>query len=554
VSDAPQDQYGQPHHTQPVHGGEQAPTEWIGSDQPPADGHGATAAAGGSGRSNGRALLLGAIVALVALLTGGAVLAVQALGGGGAQPDEAIPSTALAYARVDLDPSAEQKVNALRLLRRVPQFEEETGITSDTDDLRKRLVELALEDDEGCADVDYEADIEPWLGDRAGAAALPAAEGDEPDALVVLQVTDEDAARDGLQALQECSFVDGAAKQAGLAFVGEYALLAETQELADAFAADAEEAPLSEDADYQADMAALDGEGIVSAWVDVDAIIDVLGKSMEDEEAAQVAALSGLYDISSVATSLRANSDSLELAVAADGVPAGFGAPAEAVQALPATTLFALGFSGGSDLVDAGWAQMLDNLEQTDPGAIQNLEDVEQATGLRLPDDLQTLFGDDFALAVDGETFGSGVDEPPSNLSAYRVGLRTSSDLAPVSDLAGRVEAALAGFIPVNLSTREADAGGSVIALNEEYADMLAADGGLGDTENYQAAVADPDGAALVYFFDLDRALTLYDQFATPSEAGADEDREALEVLRAFGLSASVDGDYTKATLRLVFD
>lgn len=66
--------------------GEHAPTEWIGSGDPPHDGPGCDAETGS----------------------------------GGAQPDEAIPAGALGYVRVDLDPSAEQKINALRLLRSVP--------------------------------------------------------------------------------------------------------------------------------------------------------------------------------------------------------------------------------------------------------------------------------------------------------------------------------------------------------------------------------------------------------------------------------------------------
>jgi hypothetical protein len=78
-----------------------------------------------------------AVVAAIAVVAAGAVLAFQTFGGGGARPADSMPASALAYAQFDLDPSAEQKVNVVRLLRGFPEFEEETGITSDRDDLRQ---------------------------------------------------------------------------------------------------------------------------------------------------------------------------------------------------------------------------------------------------------------------------------------------------------------------------------------------------------------------------------------------------------------------------------
>ena len=538
--------------------GQHAPTEWLGSGDPPREGTRAAPGEGeGPGRGGRRGIILGAAVAVVVLLAGGAVFAFQALSGGGPQPAEAVPSSAIGFLRVDLDPSADQKMDALSLLRRVPQFEEETGITSDTDDLRKRLFELALEDNENCSGLDYTDDIEPWLGDRAGVAAIPAADGDEPDGLVVLQVSDEDAARENLPALSECGFADMAPDApGGVAFVGEYALLAETQELADGFAAAAEKSPLSADADYTADREALDGEGLASAWVDLEAVGESLSDSDDGRDYAEAAALSGLGDISSVAMSLRTNSDSLEVAVAADGVPAGFGDTAEAVQTLPDSTLFAHGFAGGSDLIEAGWAQLSENLNRTEPGAVDRFtRDLETSTGLQFPDDLQTLVGDDFALAFDGAPLALDPATGEPDLTAVRVGVRTSSDIVAVADLVTRVEGAVGQFYPLDLYDQEVDGGGSVIALDEAYANDLAADGDLVESATYQAAVADPQDAAAVTFVDFDRALTLADQVSeAEGEPLEGDDRQALQVLRAFGLSVSVDGDYTTATARLVFD
>ena len=304
------------------------------------------------------AVALTAAVAALALIGGGAVVAFQVLGGGGPQPADAIPSSALAYARIDLDPSAEQKINALRLLRRVPELETaltDAGITSDTDDLRRHLFEEALADSEGCSDIDYTADIEPWIGDRAGAAALPGEAGEDPLPLVVVQVTDEDAARSGLQALLDCGAADNPdAAETGIAFVGDYALLAEDQEQADDFDAAAEDEPLSEAAAFSADMDALDGEGLVSFWVDLDGLVAATEES--EPEVAEAFGVLGFEDLGSVAVAMRAQSDALEVVLAGTGDLMTFGVGSEEaagdIQALPETTLMAFGFTGGGDSVD----------------------------------------------------------------------------------------------------------------------------------------------------------------------------------------------------------
>ncbi len=79
------------------------------------------------------------------LLGASAAFAVQALSGGESQPESAVPDEVALFASLDLDPSAEQKVNAVQLLRRVPEFEDETGISSDKDDLCKTLYEALVE-------------------------------------------------------------------------------------------------------------------------------------------------------------------------------------------------------------------------------------------------------------------------------------------------------------------------------------------------------------------------------------------------------------------------
>ena len=110
--------------------------------------------------------IIGLVVVLV--IGGGAFAVRAALGGGGDQPASALPANTVAYGRIDLDPSASQKIAALRLADKFPGFEDATGITDPEVDLRERLWQLIQEGEAAADGIDYATDIEPWLGSRVG--------------------------------------------------------------------------------------------------------------------------------------------------------------------------------------------------------------------------------------------------------------------------------------------------------------------------------------------------------------------------------------------------
>ena len=186
-----------------------------------------------------------AIVAVLAVLGGGAVFAYGRLAGGD-QPAAVLPGNAVAYARIDLNPSAGQKVAALRFLMKFPSAKEKIGLNSDQDDLRQKLFDLIKKDaGDDLADVDFDKDIKPWLGDRAGVAAVPGKDGEEPDAVVAVQVKDEDKANAGLDKL----FAKEKDKP-GRAFSNGYVILSDDQPTVDAAVAASKDTPLSENAKF----------------------------------------------------------------------------------------------------------------------------------------------------------------------------------------------------------------------------------------------------------------------------------------------------------------
>ncbi len=74
------------------------------------------------------------------------------------------------WSAVDLDPSAGQKVEAIKTLRKLPSWNERTGVRPDSD-LVKVLFERAQK--EGfCPKLDYDQDVKPWVGQRAGVGGV----------------------------------------------------------------------------------------------------------------------------------------------------------------------------------------------------------------------------------------------------------------------------------------------------------------------------------------------------------------------------------------------
>ena len=84
------------------------------------------------------AVVVGGVVG-AGLVTAAGVALGMTLSGGGAQPEDVLPAGAVAYADVDFDPAAGQKVNAVRFFRSFPEVGTRLG---SGDDLRSALVDL----------------------------------------------------------------------------------------------------------------------------------------------------------------------------------------------------------------------------------------------------------------------------------------------------------------------------------------------------------------------------------------------------------------------------
>lgn len=519
-------------------------------------------------RSGPRRGLVVGIVAGVVLAVGvplGAFAVLRFLGGGGTQPEDVLPADAIGYARVDLDPSGAQKIAALRFLGSFPAFEKYTHISDDRTDLREEIVDDALKA-ESC-DLTFADDVEPWLGERFGIAVLaPAAGADEPEVVGAVQVTDEDAARQGLDALRACD--DGTASAGGWSYLDGYMLVAQTQRRADAAADSARRSPLADSPRFTTDMERLGEPGFASGWFSGEDVYDVVSSQMVGDPGPAGGELDLMRDRArrqvqqsyrSGAFALRFDGSYVELAsvLSGDGY-AEPSRPAVADMALPETTAVAVGVAGGAEYVDQQWDMLRGLATGDDPSALMPLgsgdpaddqRQLEQALGLRLPDDLETLLGDSFTLALDGAGLGDVVRSgDPRRLD---LGLRASTDPEGFADVLDRVQAAAARQgLPLDLVVERGD-DRSVAALDDGYAADLVQDGPLADTQAFRLAVPDIDEVRAVAYVNVDMLEQPITEALQQTGMVGHEFLANLAQVQSLGLAGCPHDGYSESTFRI---
>lgn len=471
--------------------------------------------------------------ALVLALVGGVSWAVGSLSGGGAQPEDALPAGAIAFVKVDLDPSAGQKIDGFRFLRKFPALRERIPLDGD---VRKVLFE-AFAEEAGWQDIDFDSEVDPWLGDRVGLAGY-APEGDQltNPTVVALQVSDAGKAEAGLRRLVDAS-QDGVGGTGSVGFVidGDYALLAESQELAETYARKAADKALADDDRYASDVAEL-GDGVAAIWLDNAGIAEA---AAADAFGLGVGSLAGGGDGSASGRSTMvarfAGPDVFEVVGSVAGAePAGWSTHAvEGFGDLPASTVLAFGLADGSELVP----RMLDAFEEAMPGGQgagmdEALREIEDETGLELPEDLQVLLGDNLLGALDGGAGGGTVEG----------GIRVRTDVAR----AMRVLEPLVAQAPDDVVLR--NAGDSyLLTTTDAQADRLASDGTLSEKPGFDDALPDLADADVALWADPGALVqALFGGWSTGAQAETDPN---LAAVAGVGVTASSRDD-GKASFR----
>lgn len=514
-----------------------------------------------------RPLVIGGVVmATLVALGGGAFAAWWFLSGGGPQPEEALPDSTIAVISIDLDPSAGQKIEAIKTLRKFPAFKDELNIES-RDDLREFVFDKALGED--CGEISFDDDLKPWLGERAALAAVDLRE-DDPVPAVVLAITDTAKAKAGIDAVIDCA--DGDDAELGFALSDDFAIFSDSTEHAERILADGRKNPLSENKQYQSASDEVDDRGVVNFYV-AKAAADLLtdafeefsdgftegfGSEFGDEDLSGTSGTSvptasgcdpfgpsadSLATFEGLAGTIRFDDGGTELEVV--GLGLGQNASNEVgsrVQKLPADTALALGTSVGGDI-----GELVELVDDCEPGLVDEIED---NLGVTLPDDLKTLLGTSLSLSV-GEDVPAdlaGIDDPTD----LPVGLVIHGDgdqIKAVIDKLDRKLQETQGLGLSDLDVKVESKGDKVIITpSQEYLDALGSDGDLGGSENFENAVPDADRASAVLYVNFDSKLkdALLQLVEDEGEAADDVQkvRENLDPLSSLGLSSwQQDGD-----------
>jgi hypothetical protein len=316
-----------------------------------------------------------------------AVTAVALAGCGGAgaggegDPATVTPPGAAIYGEVVVRPEGSQREDALAAAGKVLR-------TDDPEARIRELVTEAIREEHGEA-LDYERDLEPWLGERAAVWAAPTQDGANDPTVVVLAATDIDAAREALERLvgsdaSERShrgsdyLVDASGMAAGV--VGDFVAIgpeAQYKRTVDA----AEGESLAEDDAYADAAGALDDERLAHLWID----LPVLAERAQDELGGVVP----LGDLQPIAASFAADGDRLLVETRGDLVPLLAAGSTRLLRELPGDSWLAFGVADLGEAIDDTIQDFAGPL-----GAMVARREVERSLGLDLERDLLGWIGD----------------------------------------------------------------------------------------------------------------------------------------------------------------
>jgi hypothetical protein len=211
------------------------------------------------------------IAAVVVLLIGGAAFAgVRMWNGSGPQPEEAVPASVAAFARLDLKPGLGQGMKVNDLLDKFPKRKD--GVDT-IEALKQELFDSVDIDDS-----DYRKHVEPWFADRFGVALWVDARK-QPHPLVVAASDDDGAATKALTALQK----DRRAERWGFVVQDGWALIVTgdgAQDAARDAAAEANTASLADAPEFRDALAKLPARQPVVGWLDLDRAVEAYTQAM----------------------------------------------------------------------------------------------------------------------------------------------------------------------------------------------------------------------------------------------------------------------------------
>ncbi len=490
-------------------------------------------------RGRGRMLVAMSTAVGVLALVGTAYVGARVVGwatGAGPQPEQALPSSTVAFAKIDLNPSAGQKIDAIRFVAKLPMSPDPLKNATESTDLRQAIFQ-AIQDGGGLSGLNYATDVEPWLGDRIGVGVLPpTAKAPTGRPVFALAVRDEQEATKRLAAI-------GTSVNGSCSLSGAFALCAKDAATVKGAIAAAAQHSLADNPDFANDMSTLGEDGILAMWSDLGAMNDVLapatgafglggvqGFSARPASARTSSATSSALS-GRMAATLRFSGPNLEIAGRLSGMTTANAKPGGPtnVRALPADTVAAVGISGLGDQLQANWPEFLSGMTSTAgrSATASMIKRLEKELGISIPGGISSALGNELTLAYGGQRGGAPLvairtDANPKVLNRLLVSTGANRDLTKVQGPKG-----------------------TVLATDKAYATTVAKGSGLGSVKAFQNAVPDAGSAQVVGYLDIAKVLK---QKGLGMSA---QDKKDLAAFSAFGFSVTNTESTSDFRLRL---
>jgi hypothetical protein len=512
-------------------------------------------------------------------LVAGGIVGALAIGAGawaalsffqqGAQPAEALPASTIAYLSVDLDPSGGQKIDAFRTLDKFPAFKDKVGIHS-VDDVRRKIGEQLIKGS-GCDNLTFDADIDPWLGNRAAVAAVDLGNS-QPDPVVVIQAKDDGKADSGIHELLNCG--DSPANDLGYDVHDGWVVMAMTQDLADQAVAAADKANLADDATYQKWTKAVGDSGVVNMYA-APAAGDYLAEHLGDlthaftpfadstgsvssatssayhstlaAPRAASPALDVLKNFKGAAATIRFTGGGLEFATASDpglsqsNVTTDQGGAV--VSQLPDDTAAAFGIG-----LKPGWVEQLANRIASSSGGSQTgrelLDQLAQDSGLDVPADIETLVGSSTAISI-SKDFDYEAAVQSSDGTGVPVAVTVKGDPAAIEKVLVKLRAQDSS----SSAALDSDSRGDLLAIgpSSDYRQEVLAGGQLGSSDAFTSVITDAGHASTVLYVNIDDLEHAISQASVDDKVVIDN----VTPLKAIGFSSWMDGDVARTSFKI---
>jgi hypothetical protein len=478
-----------------------------------------------------------AAVAVVVGFTVGGMAAIK-VAGGGAQPEDVLPANAIAFAKLDLNPSAGQRVAAYRLASKFPKVKNK--VTSEDTSIKESIFGSIFTGptSKSGLGLDYKKDVEPWLGDRVGVAVFPDMDGDKkPEVGVAIAVKDQEAAKVALDKAivgavktvpgpEEVPELTAPVKptKAGYAFTDGYVILSDTTAHAEALAKDGKAGSLA-DSRYADDVKALDGDQVGVAWADIAAANQAMPADTLNTGAFGMAGIAGVNGPKNasgrVVIGLHADPSFLEVTgkgidlKGLDSLVKGGGGTAM-IASFPSEAFGAVSVNGlGKHLADlyTSFVAKGDSL-----GVKSELDEM----GIRSAKEIETLFG-----AETGVVVGGTKDSP-------EVAVRTrGGDADAALAIAGRLMDASPATGTDVTATKVTGPDGIVVGMGAGLTAAVSNKSGsrLGRTEAFKQVIPDAGKADDAAYVDLAKVVQVF--------ADDSKDADSLKPFKALGMTAT---------------